>query len=73
MRRTGDGHVLVGDPTGVERLSGVDFDDAVVAHVAAWLVDDTGAGRRQPPWVASQATSSARIRSAIGASSQRVK
>ena len=30
---TGDGHALVGDPTGVEQLGGIDFDDAVLAYV----------------------------------------
>jgi putative cell wall-binding protein/actin-like ATPase involved in cell morphogenesis len=33
LRRTGDGFALLGTPDGLERLGGVDFDQAVFAHV----------------------------------------
>src|SRR5262245_43699205 len=39
---TGDGHRVVGEPTGIEQLGGIDFDDAVLAHVAEALIDLTG-------------------------------
>jgi molecular chaperone DnaK len=39
---TGDGHRVVGEPTGIEQLGGIDFDDAVLAHVAQALIDATG-------------------------------
>jgi actin-like ATPase involved in cell morphogenesis len=35
LRRTGAGWEILGLPEGVERLGGVDFDEAVVRHVAA--------------------------------------
>ncbi len=35
LRRTPDGTEVMGVPEGVERLGGVDFDDAVLAHVDA--------------------------------------
>lgn len=34
MRRQGDGFEVVGQPRGVERLGGIDFDDAIAAFVA---------------------------------------
>ena len=33
LRRTDDGFEIVGTPDGIERLGGIDFDEAVVAHV----------------------------------------
>jgi hypothetical protein len=44
-----------------------------VAHDRPPRAVTTGPGPRHPPWVSSQAASSARIRSAIGASPQRAK
>ena len=38
---TGDGHAVLGDPTGVEQLGGSDFDDAVLAYVAEQLAGAT--------------------------------
>ena len=37
VRKTADGVELLGTPEGIERLGGVDFDEAVFAHVAAAL------------------------------------
>jgi actin-like ATPase involved in cell morphogenesis len=33
LRRTDDGFEVLGQPQGIERLGGIDFDDAIVAHV----------------------------------------
>ncbi|HUF84129.1 MAG TPA: Hsp70 family protein [Acidimicrobiia bacterium] len=33
LRRTDDGFEILGSPDGIERLGGIDFDEAVVAHV----------------------------------------
>jgi len=33
VRRTGDGFEIIGSPEGIERLGGIDFDEAVFAHV----------------------------------------
>jgi molecular chaperone DnaK len=35
LRKTADGFDLIGEPEGIERLGGLDFDDAILAHVAA--------------------------------------
>ncbi len=35
MRTTDDGFELLGEPEGIERLGGIDFDQAVLRHVAA--------------------------------------
>lgn len=37
LRRTGDGFEPLGEPAGIERLGGIDFDEAVHAHVARSL------------------------------------
>ncbi len=37
VRKTADGVELLGSPEGIERLGGVDFDEAVFAHVASAL------------------------------------
>ncbi len=37
LRRTDDGFAVLGSPEGVERLGGIDFDAAVLAHVAGVL------------------------------------
>jgi actin-like ATPase involved in cell morphogenesis len=34
LRRTSSGFAMVGEPQGIERLGGIDLDDAVFAHVA---------------------------------------
>jgi molecular chaperone DnaK len=33
VRRSGDGFEIIGSPEGIERLGGIDFDEAVFAHV----------------------------------------
>lgn len=33
LRKTADGFITLGRPQGIERLGGIDFDEAVVAHV----------------------------------------
>ena len=35
LRRTADGFDLIGEPAEIERLGGIELDDALVAHVAA--------------------------------------
>jgi actin-like ATPase involved in cell morphogenesis len=37
LRRTTDGFELMGAPEGIERLGGIDFDEAIVQHVRASL------------------------------------
>ncbi len=37
LRKTADGFQLIGQPEGIERLGGIDFDAAIFAHVAAAL------------------------------------
>jgi molecular chaperone DnaK len=37
LRKTPDGFEIMGDPEGIERLGGIDFDAAVFAHVARSL------------------------------------
>ena len=44
LRRTQTGYELVGTPTGIEHLGGVDVDEAVMAHVRQSL----GPGSRRP-------------------------
>jgi actin-like ATPase involved in cell morphogenesis len=39
MRRSDDGFDFVGDPSGHERLGGIDFDDVVLGHVESALGD----------------------------------
>ena len=39
LRRTDDGFEILGTPDGIERLGGIDFDEAVVAHVRRWVAD----------------------------------
>jgi actin-like ATPase involved in cell morphogenesis len=39
LRREGDRFVTMGQPQGIERLGGVDFDEAVLSHVRATLGD----------------------------------
>ncbi len=39
LRRTADGFEILGDPEGIERLGGIDFDAAVFAHVARTVGD----------------------------------
>ena len=46
LRRTGDGFEILGQPDGIERLGGIDFDEAVFQHVveyAGGAVDRLGA------------------------------
>ena len=40
LRRVGDGFEVIGQPEGMERLGGIDFDQAIMAHV-----DDAVAGQ----------------------------
>jgi molecular chaperone DnaK len=37
LRRTDDAFEILGEPEGIERLGGIDFDEAVFAHVRAYL------------------------------------
>lgn len=37
LRKTTDGFAVLGQPAGIERLGGIDFDQAVVSHVRATL------------------------------------
>ena len=37
LRKTDDGFVLLGEPEGIERLGGIDFDEAVFRHVVEAL------------------------------------
>jgi actin-like ATPase involved in cell morphogenesis len=39
LRREGDHFVTMGQPQGIERLGGIDFDEAVMSHVRATLGD----------------------------------
>ncbi len=39
LRRVGDRFVTMGDPQGIERLGGIDFDEAVMSHVRATVGD----------------------------------
>ena len=39
LRRTDGGFEIIGEPEGIERLGGIDFDEAVFAHVRAALGD----------------------------------
>jgi molecular chaperone DnaK len=39
MRRVGDRFVTMGEPQGIERLGGIDFDEAVMSHVRASVGD----------------------------------
>ena len=39
LRKTEDGFELLGEPAGIEQLGGVDFDEAVLAHVVDTLGD----------------------------------
>lgn len=39
LRKTGDGFDILGQPEGIERLGGIDFDEAVVGHVRDALGD----------------------------------
>ena len=39
LRRDGDRFVTLGQPQGIERLGGIDFDEAVMSHVRATLGD----------------------------------
>jgi actin-like ATPase involved in cell morphogenesis len=37
LRKTSDGFAILGQPAGIERLGGIDFDEAVVSHVRTTL------------------------------------
>ncbi len=39
LRKTADGFSVLGQPEGIERLGGIDFDEAVVAHVREACAD----------------------------------
>ncbi len=39
MRRVGDSFVTLGQPQGIERLGGIDFDESVLSHVRATIGD----------------------------------
>jgi molecular chaperone DnaK len=49
LRRTTDGFETLGEPQGIERLGGIDFDAAVMSHVRATLGDAiTGLDQADP-------------------------
>ena len=53
LRRTEDGFETLGEPAGLERLGGVDFDHAVMAHVERALAEPLASMDRDDPEVAS--------------------
>jgi molecular chaperone DnaK len=53
VRRTGSGFETIGTPEGIERLGGIDFDEAVLAHVRNAVGD--GIDRLDPDEPAAQA------------------
>jgi actin-like ATPase involved in cell morphogenesis len=53
VRRTGSGFETIGTPEGIERLGGIDFDEAVFAHVRSAVGD--GIDRLDPDEPAAQA------------------
>jgi molecular chaperone DnaK len=53
VRRTHDGFEIIGSPEGMERLGGIDFDEAVFAHVREAVHD--GLDRLDPEEPAAQA------------------
>jgi actin-like ATPase involved in cell morphogenesis len=53
VRRTGDGFEIIGSPEGIERLGGIDFDEAVFAHVRQAVGD--ALDRLDPEEAAAQA------------------
>ncbi len=56
VRRTKDRFELIGDPEGMERLGGIDFDQAVMAHVDTVLGGAvSGADRADPQTLPAQA------------------
>ena len=56
VRRTRDRFELIGDPQGMERLGGIDFDQAVMAHVDTVLAGAvSGADRADPQTLPAQA------------------
>ncbi len=59
LRRTEDGFETLGEPAGLERLGGVDFDHAVMAHVERALAEPLASMDREDPEVA---TALARLR-----------
>jgi molecular chaperone DnaK len=49
LRRTATGFVTLGEPQGIERLGGIDFDESVMSHVRATLGDAlTGLDQNDP-------------------------
>jgi molecular chaperone DnaK (HSP70) len=52
LRRTDDGFELLGEPVGLERVGGVDFDHAVMAHVERAVADALGSRSPSDPEVA---------------------
>ena len=51
LQKTADGFDILGQPQGLERLGGIDFDDAVLAHVRSALGDALAAGDQDDPAV----------------------
>jgi molecular chaperone DnaK len=56
LRKTGEGFEILGQPEGIERLGGIDFDAAVFAHVSRALGDGlTGLDEDDPATIAAVA------------------
>lgn len=53
VRKTAEGVEVLGEPEGIERLGGIDFDQAVVSHVLGALGDDVMALDQEDPLVVS--------------------
>jgi len=51
LQKTADGFAVLGQPQGIERLGGIDFDEAVLAHVRASLGGAMTAGDLNDPAV----------------------
>ena len=56
LRRTPDGFETLGEPQGIERLGGIDFDEAVLSHVRATLGDSLAGIDQADPAVRSAMT-----------------
>lgn len=53
VRKTADGVEVLGEPEGIERLGGIDFDQAVVSHVLGALGEEVMALDQEDPLVVS--------------------
>jgi actin-like ATPase involved in cell morphogenesis len=56
LRRTADGFETLGEPQGIERLGGIDFDEAVLSHVRSTLGSSLATVDQSDPAVRSAMT-----------------